>query len=254
MAIGPIEVISEIWQRATSVQPDPPPVQVALTALVALVVVVQPSAWRYTRILVTITHEGGHALAALLAGRRLRGIRLHSDTSGLTVSSGKPSGPGMVVMLLAGYLAPAVVGLGAVALLLAGYSLGLLWLFVVLLALMLLQIRNFYGFGVVIAGVVGLSLVSWYLPAVAQSALAYLLTWILLIAAPKPVLELIGQRRGGRALRSDPDQLASLTRTPAAGWIGLFLLSNAAGLLFGAVLLLPALINLARSAAASLSG
>ena len=37
---------------------------------------------------VTIAHEGGHAVAALLTGRRLRGIRLHSDTSGLTLSAG----------------------------------------------------------------------------------------------------------------------------------------------------------------------
>jgi hypothetical protein len=250
---GPLEVIAEIWRRATSVQPDPPPAQVALTALLALVLVLQPSAWRYSRILVTITHEGGHAFAALLAGRRLRGIRLHSDTSGLTVSSGKPSGPGMVFMLLAGYLGPAVVGLGAVALLLSGHSLGLLWVFVVLLALMLLQIRNFYGFGVVVAGALGLSLISWFLPAVAQSGLAYLLTWILLLAAPKPVLELVGQRRRGQAHRSDVDQLAALTRSPATGWVALFLLSNTAGLVVGAVLLLPALVDLGRTVA-GLSG
>ena len=54
------------------------------------------------------------------AGARVVCIRLHSDTSGLTVSSGRPSGPGMVVMLLAGYLAPPVVGLGAGALLIIG--------------------------------------------------------------------------------------------------------------------------------------
>ena len=41
-------------------------------------------------------HEAGHALTAVLTGRRLTGIRLHSDTSGLTLSTGRPSGPGMV--------------------------------------------------------------------------------------------------------------------------------------------------------------
>ena len=66
------------------------------------------------------------------------------------MSSGRPSGPGMVAMLLAGYLAPALVGLGAGGLLIAGYSLGLLWLLVILLALMLLQIRNFAGFGIIV--------------------------------------------------------------------------------------------------------
>lgn len=42
----------------------------------------------------------------------LRGIRLHSDTSGVTVSRGKRTGPGMVLTTLAGYPAPAVLGLG----------------------------------------------------------------------------------------------------------------------------------------------
>lgn len=228
-------------------QPAPPPALVALTALLALVLVVQPTAWRGTRMLVTITHEGGHALVALLTGRRLRGIRLHSDTSGLTVSSGRPAGPGMVTMLLAGYLAPAVAGLGAVVLLLSQHSLGLLWLLTVLLALMLLQIRNVYGFLVVVGCGAALVGVSWFLAPSTQSVLAYLLTWILLVSAPKPVLELIRQRRHGRTGRSDADQLAGLTRTPAGFWIALFLLANLAGLLLATSLLLPALVELVRS-------
>ena len=244
----------ELWSRVSAVQPAPSPVVVALTALLALVLVVQPTAWRWTRILVTITHEGGHATAALLSGRRLRGIRLHSNTSGLTVSSGRPSGPGMVVMLMAGYLGPAVVGLGAAGLLLAGHGLGLLWLFVALLAVMLVQIRNFFGFVAVICVGVGLGLVSWFLDPDQQSALAYLLTWVLLVAAPKPVLELIAARRRlrrpngrssiGSGPRSDVDQLAALTRTPAWAWLGLFLMANLAGLALGATLLLPALVEL----------
>ena len=35
--------------------------------------------------------------------------------------------------------------------------------------------------------------------------------WILLLAAPKPVLELVRMRRFGRTGHSDPDQLARLT-------------------------------------------
>ena len=106
------DLMAEVWRRATSVQPIPPPAVVALTAAVAFALVLSRAVWPYTRMLVTITHEAGHAVAALVAGRRLQGIRLHSDTSGLTVSSGRASGPGMVAMLLAGYLAPALVGSG----------------------------------------------------------------------------------------------------------------------------------------------
>ena len=202
------------------------------------------AAWPYTRMLVTITHEGGHAVAALIAGRRLQGIRLHSDASGLTVSSGRPSGPGMVAMLLAGYLAPAVVGLAAGALLIIGYSLGLLWLLVILLALMLLRIRNFAGFGIIVVVAAGLVAVSWYAPPPAQAAAAYLVTWILLLSSPKPVLELMRSRRRGQARHSDADQLARLTRVPAELWAALFLVVNCLGLMLGVALLLPAAVEL----------
>jgi hypothetical protein len=244
-----VELIAEIWRRATTVQPPPAPIVVALAAAIAAAIVLPPAIWPYTRMLVTITHEGAHGVAAFLSGRRLQGIRLHSDTSGLTVSSGRPSGPSMVVMLLAGYLGPAVVGLGAVGLLITGHSLALLWLFVILLGLLLLQIRNFYGFVLVVGCAVVLILVSWYLPAAMQSGLAYVLTWTLLFAAPKPVLELIKQRRLGRAPQSDADQLGRLTHIPAGLWAGGFLVVNCAGLVLGAVLLLPALAELGQSLA-----
>ena len=247
-------MIAEVWQRATAVQPPPAPVVVALAAVIAGALVLPRAIWPYTRMLVTITHEGAHGVAALVTGRRLQGIRLHSDTSGLTVSSGRPSGLGMVIMLLAGYLGPAVVGLGAVGLLIAGHSLGLLWLFVILLALLLVQIRNFYGFVLIVGCAVGLILVSWYLPATMQSGLAYVLTWTLLLAAPKPVIELIRQRRGGRAPHSDADQLATLTRIPASVWACGFLVANCAGLVLGSVLLLPVLAELGHNVAEQFAG
>jgi len=122
-----------------------------------------------------------------------------------------------------------------------------------LLALLLVQIRNFYGFVLVVGCAVVLILVSWYLPATMQSGLAYVLTWTLLLAAPKPVLELIRQRRGGRAPHSDADQLARLTRVPASLWAGGFLIVNCAGLVLGTVLLLPALAELGQHIAGQLA-
>ena len=60
------EVLSRIWSRATATQPAPEPAVVAAVALVALALVVLPRAWSLTRHLVTISHEGGHALVAVL--------------------------------------------------------------------------------------------------------------------------------------------------------------------------------------------
>ena len=86
-------------------------------------------------------------------------------------------------------------------------------------------------------------LVSWYAPAPVQAGVAYLVTWILLLSAPKPVLELIRMRRHGRAPQSDADQLARLTRVPAELWAVLFLVLNCIGLLLGVALLLPAVLE-----------
>lgn len=238
-------MLKQIWDRAAATQPPPDPVVVVGVALVALALVLLPRAWSLTRHVVTISHEGGHALVAVLTGRRLMGIRLHADTSGVTLSRGKPTGPGMVAMLAAGYLAPAVAGLGAALLLASGRSLALLWLAVGWLALMLLQIRNAYGLLVLVVCGAGAGLASWYLPGTTLSMLAYLLTWLLLLAAPKPVLELMAQRRRrGRAGGSDVDQLSRLTGVPALLWEIFFLLANLAGLAVGVFVLLPSVTAL----------
>jgi Peptidase M50B-like len=99
-----------------------------------------------------------------------------------------------------------------------------LWLVLVLLVLLFVQIRNWFGFcSVLVTGTVLLA-ASWWLPDRGQSVLAYLVTWFLLMAAPRPVLELAAQRRR-RGVRgtpdSDADQLARLTGVPAAVWIAL---------------------------------
>lgn len=249
-----MEIIEEVARRAVSVQPVPPAWTVALIALAALAGVLVHPLWRVTRLMVTITHEGAHAVVAVLAGRRLQGIRLHSDTSGLTVSSGRASGPGMVLMLAAGYLGPALLGVAAALLLGAGRSLGLLWLLLVVLAAMLLQIRNLYGFAVVVVGGGAVFAVTWFLSPTAQSTVAYLITWVLLIAAPKPVLELMAQRRRGQGRASDADQLARLTHLPGVVWTAIFLLANLAGLVLGAAWLLPDLADVVNDTVTRLAG
>lgn len=236
-----MDVLSAIWARALAVQPAPPGWTVLATALAATVLVLAPATWPVTRHVVTIAHEAAHGLTALLVGRRLRGIRLHSDTSGLTVSSGRPTGPGMVLTLAAGYVGPALLGLGAAALLGARHAVGLLWAVLVLLALLLIQIRNWFGLWSVLVRGALVFLVSWWLPAQAQSAFAYLVAWFLLLAAPRPVVELQRQRRRGVGRGSDADQLAGLTGIPGALWVGAFLAVTGCALVVGASWILSAL-------------
>lgn len=212
----------DLWDRVVGVQPDPPVWLVAGMAAAALAAVLPHGTWRLTRNAVTIAHEGGHGLVALLTGRRLDGIRLHSDTSGLTVSRGKPTGLGMILTAAAGYTAPSLIGLAGAALLAAGHITALLWGAVLLLGALLVMVRNAYGvLSVVVTG--GLFfLVSWLADAEVQAAFAYAATWFLLFGGVRPVFELQGKRRRGAAAESDADQLARLTHTPAAVWLLLF--------------------------------
>ncbi|WP_372733845.1 M50 family metallopeptidase [Nocardioides sp.] len=206
-----------------------------------MLLVLHPFSWQRVRLGITVVHEAGHALVALLVGRRLSGIRLHSDTSGLTVSRGRPTGLGMVAMLAAGYLAPALLGLLAAVLLAHGRGVGLLWLLVLLLAVLLVWVRNGYGLVVLLAGAGGLFALTWWGSAQAQSIAAYEVAWLLLLAAPRPLLELLGRGRRGRRT-SDPDQLAALTHIPAVLWTLVLLAANAAGLIVGVALLAPDLV------------
>ncbi|MGY1608065.1 M50 family metallopeptidase [Geodermatophilus sp. SYSU D00700] len=232
-----MDAVARLWTRVTAEAPLPVEV-LAGAAVVALVVVASPALWRPTRTVVTIAHEGAHGLAALATGRRLAGIRLHSDTSGLTVSAGRPTGPGMVLTCAAGYVGPALFGLGAAALLAAGHAAGVLWAVLALLALLLLQIRNFFGLWAVLAtGAVVAGVTAWVPPA-GQAAFAAAVTWFLLLAAPRTVLELQRARRRRRVPDSDADQLARLTGLPGLLWVGLFLLVDVAALALAAVWLL----------------
>lgn len=236
-----MSVVQEIWDRATATQPVPDARFVVATGVVALVLVLLPATWPRVRLGVTVVHEAGHAVVAVLVGRRLKSIRLHSDTSGLTVSRGKPRGPGMVVMLAAGYLAPAALGLLAALLLADGRSVGLLWLLLLLTAALILWVRNGYGLLVLVVGGAGVFLVTWYGDGQVQSVTAYLITWLLLLAAPRPLVELLAAgRRRGRT--SDADQLAGLTRVPAVLWTLLLLVANLAGLVVGISTLAPDLV------------
>ena len=135
----------DLLDRITQVQPVPPLSIVTVTAVIAAVLVLWRRSWRVVRQAVTIAHEGGHALVAVLTGRRLRGIKLHSDTSGLTLTHGRYGGVGMTLALAAGYTAPSLLGLGGAALLAAGRLTLLLWLATALTVAMLVMVRNWFG-------------------------------------------------------------------------------------------------------------
>jgi hypothetical protein len=231
-----VSVLDRLWERISSAQPAPPAWVVAVTALGALLIVLNTESWRLAGKVITIAHEGGHALVSVLSGRRLEGIRLHADSSGVTYSRGKRRGAGLVLTAVAGYLTPSLLGAGAAALLAVRHQTALLWLALVLLAATFLAVRNAFGAVAVLVTAAGVFVVSYFASAAVQAGFAYLAAWFLLLGGMRPALELT--RRGSRAGRSDADQLARLTGISRGVWVAVFILICTAALALGARLLI----------------
>lgn len=208
-----------------------------VAALVGAALALTPPIWHYARHVVTLVHEAGHAVVALLTGRRLNAVRLHSDTSGLTISSGRPRGPGMVAMAAAGYLAPTVLGLVCIWLVAADHTPWALWAALLTLALILLHIRNWFGLLVVALAGGAVAVLIWRASVDAQDLAASVLAWFLLVAAPRSTLDLWGHRRRSRTPTSDADLLARLTHVPAGVWNVILLLATCTALAVAVVLL-----------------
>jgi Peptidase M50B-like len=208
---------------------------VLLAAALALVAVAWTGSWRWTRTVVTIAHEGGHALVAVVAGRGLTGIRLHADTSGLTVSTGARRGPGLVFTFLAGYPAPSLLGIGGALLVAADRAALMLWIAIALLVATLVHVRNVYGVVAVLATGALVGAVAWWGQPQVQDGFAAVLCWFLLFGGMRAVHELQRSRRRGA---SDADMLGSLTWVPRGMWVLLFwLLATAAVIVAAAILI-----------------
>jgi hypothetical protein len=263
--------VAAFWDRVTEVSSAPPGWVIALSAVLALLVVASPRLWRLTRIAITIAHEGGHAVVSVLTGRKLEGIRLHADTSGETRSRGRGHGPGIVLTALAGYVTPPLLGAGAAALLGMGRVNLMLALLLLMLAVTLVLVRNWYGILAVLltAGAL-VAVIALAGPAI-RGAFAFAVAWFLLFGGVRPVAELARSRRsavrrapgarlaesrpgrgpagygpGARgaaarntAVNSDADQLSWLTPVPAGVWVTFFALVALGALVLGARLLVP---------------
>ena len=106
---------------------------VAAAALITLLLVIV--AYEAVGALVTLAHEGAHALVNTLAGRRVESLEVTGGFSGVTRSIDRGWGPGRILSGAAGYTTPPLLGLGGAALLAAGEVLLLLWTAVILILL-----------------------------------------------------------------------------------------------------------------------
>lgn len=119
---------------------------VVIGVIVAAVVLSVPrGSWRWFGLYVTFVHELGHAVAALMSGRAIHGLRIGLDHSGQLLSSGR-SRFGVAWSGFWGYPAPALVGSLFIWAVTAGWAGATLSISAVVLPVSLLLLRNFTGF------------------------------------------------------------------------------------------------------------
>lgn len=192
-----------------------------VSALLALAIMSVHPLWRLTKYGITLVHEAGHAIVALLTGRDLRGISLHLDGSGLTTSAGQRGGIGMSLTSFAGYPAPALAGLAMAVMLDQGLSAqAVLMAGFVLVAVMFVFIRNVMGVLIALGAGGALALLVWQVGPSAQHFAADTLIWLLLLGSVRDVMAMAAQPRGSG---SDAESLARQTGVPRGVWVVAFL-------------------------------
>ncbi len=157
----------------------------------ALALVVPRRVWRWARLGVTAVHESGHAVVALLVGRKVTAIHLRADSSGVTIHYGPGGSLRRMLTAAAGYPAPGLLGLAGAWL--VEHRLLRLWL-IVLLVLgvvnIVLWIRNVFGLVVMTAWVGG---VVWLIArgtASIDALVGAVAVWFLVLGGLRAALEL----------------------------------------------------------------
>jgi hypothetical protein len=213
-----------------AVQPHLSTTAAVLVGVAALGAATLPGISLVTQHVNTMAHEGAHAVMGSAMGRRVTGVKLSGNGTGLTGLSG-PRGVGFVLAGVVGYLGPSAVGLGAAGLIAIGHSVAVLWLALLALVVLLVPLRRSpFGLAAAIVTGLGLYLVARYAPVGAQVAVAYGIAWFLLLSGIRVVL-LHGRHAHDAAI------LRQLTRLPRGVWAGLWLVGSAAALIFGGSLL-----------------
>jgi hypothetical protein len=212
-----------------AVQPHLPAVASAGLGALALAAVALPGLWTLTQHVNTMAHEGAHAAMGSATGRRVIGVELSSNGDGGTRTAGTGRG---ILTSAAGYLGPSGFGLAAAELIRVGHPVAVLWIAVAALAVLaVLARRSAFGVTAVLSTGLGIYLVARYGSVGMAVALAYGMTWFLLLSGVWVVLS------HGRSAY-DAVSLRQRTRMPRSLWAGLWLAGSALALFVGGRILI----------------
>ncbi|MBA2309964.1 MAG: M50 family metallopeptidase [Pseudonocardiales bacterium] len=187
------------------------------TGVIIAVLVALPATTTWVGSLVTVAHEGGHVVLAILSGRGPRDFKVHESTGGGVTEFGGGWGsrphPGVFV----GDITPPMLGLAGAYLVLAGHAWSLLWAAIVLLLAAWAKAMDFFtGLVVLLAGV-GIGWVAVRGSPDLQTGLAVALVWLMPLGGVRSLADL---RLGSD--KSDSGRLAHNTWIPRVVWVAIF--------------------------------
>ena len=205
---------------------------VAIVAVAALLSIPRLT-WQWFGLFATLVHELGHAIAAILSGRVVHGIRIRRNHSGDAMSTGRGAF-GTVLSGIFGYPAPAIVGAALIWSVFAGYTSLALAVGGVILVLTVLVIRNLFGVLVVLVSAGVAALLWFYAEPDVQGYALLALGVALLVGAVRGLLTVVGVHtsRRDQLQTSDAYLLYKRTGVPSPVWLLIFAVLIAAALVF----------------------
>lgn len=220
-AAGWWTVVGTWFQPAA--RPQVSAVELALVVFAAIAVSLPPVSWRYFGLLATVTHELGHAFAALTTGQRLGGIRLRPDHSGTTTSYSRGRLPAAWSTFW-GYPVPGLVGAALVSFGFGGWGPAALATGTLILIAALPFIRNGFGFLILAGAAATVLALLLIMPPGLLGHVAIGLGLALLVAAVRDLAKLtnLHVRHRNRLATSDAFLLYRATSVPAPVWIVVF--------------------------------
>ena len=204
---------------------------VAAAGVGALLLLVVAS--RAVRVVGTVAHESGHMAAGILTGHTIRYFEVTSGGAGATYPATWRWGPGRVLMVVAGYLTPPLLGLGGAALFHAAQIQLLLWTAAGLLVLTLVKAEREWTTFAVLLLASATAYVAWFGTPLLQAGFAAWLVWLLLFDG------LVSALVAGKQRDTDPDRLFRDTLVPRTVWKAGFVVVAVVCLWKGVVLLAP---------------
>jgi hypothetical protein len=200
-----------------------------LIGLVALIVVMLPLLWTPIEHFSVMTHEGAHALLAVLLGLTVTEIILNRNNGGKTTVAGE--GLRAILVLLIGYLGPSLFGLAAARLISLGDPVTVLWMIILLLVLLLFLLSRSFGMLSVPAAIALFYLILRYTHAGTEVMIAYGLAWLLLLSGVRSAI-------GHGIEAGDAHTLRKRTHLPRRLWSLLWITGTLAALFVGGKLLI----------------